>query len=449
MMISTKKISGNKKHSVEDKVNKKQRKYLHSNGKFRAQIICPCKRNCAKRIDVLKQREFYDAFKACINYTERTNFLRSISTRESMKENLNPVVKHSKKEKLHKYFLLNENNEQVQVCLRFLSNILCLKRSLVFRAISSIERNPNAEERRGKTNKKRIDARDIKFVAKFIEKFPSYESNSSTKYLHPRLNVTKMYKMYNELCQFQQRKALTETMFRKVFKKDFNLKFVKLSKRKCQQFSEYEHKRKPLVLSNAFIQHYQEKQDKHLSLVRCIRDNFLKTVETGKSVAGKTEVITFGFYRPVEIPYLKSNDAFYRRALWLYSFCILDELRNIAYIYVWDESIAKNTSEEIGSCLIKHILQFIPKDTEKLVLFSDPCSINRNIRVLLALIKSFDISIKSKIFLFLVIASTVAIVHFLKSIIRKRLSEKFSHRRTTSIQSNKRNQRIQSSRSLK
>lgn len=55
-------------------------------------------------------------------------------------------------------------------------------------------------------------------------------------------------------------------------------------------------------------------------------------------------------------------------------------------MYVWPESMASRGSQEVASCLLKHFMNFVPKDTQKIVLRSDACGgQNRNIKMSLML----------------------------------------------------------------
>lgn len=72
--------------------------------------------------------------------------------------------------------------------------------------------------------------------------------------------------------------------------------------------------------------------------------------------------------------------------MWCYNLCIYDEVHKIAYMYTWDESIGSRGSQEIGSCLIKHFLKYIPHDTKRITLLSDSCGgQNRNIKMAMIL----------------------------------------------------------------
>lgn len=55
-------------------------------------------------------------------------------------------------------------------------------------------------------------------------------------------------------------------------------------------------------------------------------------------------------------------------------------------MYVWDESVGSRGSQEIGSCLFKHFLEYVPHDTKRITLLSDSCGgQNRNIKITMML----------------------------------------------------------------
>lgn len=86
----------------------------------------------------------------------------------------------------------------------------------------------------------------------------------------------------------------------------------------------------------------------------------------------------------------ETSEFYFKRALWFNVLCLYDEVRNISYWYVWDETVAGRGAQEIGSCLYKHFIQFIPKDTRKVILYSNSSGKNRNIKISLMIQKNFD-----------------------------------------------------------
>lgn len=170
----------------------------------------------------------------------------------------------------------------------------------MFRSVKSLKTNPKAIDRLGSG------------------KFITYEScidfqKANTQYLHPRVNIRKMYQLYAESCVFQNRPILSETIFRVVFKTNFELSLVK---------------------SQTLIQM-----------------DLTKTVEMSQSFGENIEVFTFELQKVMDLPYLSNSDVFFKKQLWLSILTICDEVRDITYNYVWDETIESRESDSIASCL--------------------------------------------------------------------------------------------------
>ena len=74
--------------------------------------------------------------------------------------------------------------------------------------------------------------------------------------------------------------------------------------------------------------------------------------------------------------------------MWTYNFGIHDLKNNKAHFYVWNETIAKRGSSDIGSCLMHFIEHHIPSSFRKLVLFSDNCcGQNKNLNLCLLFLR--------------------------------------------------------------
>lgn len=309
---------------------------------FAAQLNCPCQRKCSDRVDVISQREIFETFKELQSKSAKVKYLRSIVKRNVVKENIDPIISIKKKEFHSEYILTNDVGQGEKVCLTFLSKLLGISPKKVYRAASTIESNPEGIDRRGKFPRS-SNYRDIDFLKNFIAKFTTYESHYSsprsiTKYLHPRLNQRKMYRLYCDTCQFKQRKVLSEHIFRKHFRNDFDFKFVKLSKQACKTCSVYGKSKQHSVRSVELNHQIEMKQKQHVDAAKEIKNNFIETVNFAKESVNRTEVFTFKMRRPFELPYLQEDDVYFKKLLWFHSFCIYDEVRNKPYIYVWNET---------------------------------------------------------------------------------------------------------------
>lgn len=208
---------------------------------FQPQVNCVCKRNCAQKIDVSRQQKIFDEFtKPSENWSSQTKLLRSLVTSKSVEPKLSPVINLKKRVNAHEYFLIDESGSLTTVCVSFFVKVFQITRKRVINAVSSAQKNPLAFELRGRFKRKRDISIDGKYLKEFIDKFVTYESSnhtldSNTKYLHPRLTLRRMYQLYQESCVSAERNMLSDRIFRKVFKNDFNLNFVNFAKPKCAE----------------------------------------------------------------------------------------------------------------------------------------------------------------------------------------------------------------------
>lgn len=265
--------------------------------------------------------------------------------------------------------------------------------SRLSRAINSISTNEICEENRGKYPTRKTDVADIEFLKSFISTFPAYEShysaaNSSKKYLSPNLNIIKMYREYELVTKFHKLKTLREWQFRHIFNTEFNLSFHALQTDTCKNCDQLKHALKAetcLVKQNELL----EKKTYHLACDSFIRTNFKRLVEVQSD--NKTVVLTFDLQRVLELPSIKTNQAYYKRQLWFYNLCVYNEAQKKATMYVWYESIGSKGSQEIASCLYRYFIDYVPQDTQNIILYSDSCGgQNRNIKMTLMLKKFLD-----------------------------------------------------------
>lgn len=366
---------------------------------FQPQVMCRCPRKCPQRISVVRQEEIFDCFYKLENWSKKTLYLRTLSKRVQAKEKLNPIIDLKKRNTYIQYYISDETGTQHQVCLAFLLNCVQISQSRMFRAVSTITTNENAKDVRGNFPTRKTKESDILFVKECIDSFPIYEShysnkntNSNKKYLSPHLTIIRMYREYCLKCNFKRRKPLSEIKFREIFNTEFNLSFARLKTdtcRKCDTFKALSQSQSHGSLQRANIE--QEKKE-HLQLVQKTSNEFHEIVKHASIPGNKTEVYTFDLQRALEMPVLQTSEVYYMRQLWLYNLGIYDEVRKTAYMYVWPESTASRGSQEIASCLYKHFMRFVPKDTEKIVLRSDACGgQNRNIKMALMLKKFLSI----------------------------------------------------------
>ncbi|KAH9629864.1 hypothetical protein HF086_006548 [Spodoptera exigua] len=98
------------------------------------------------------------------------------------------------------------------------------------------------------------------------------------------------------------------------------------------------------------------------------------------------ETITFDLQKTLPLPRISTNVVFYKRQLWLYNLGVHTGTNDQAYCYVWVEGEAGRGSQEVGSCLLKHMFQNLKPNVKKIILWSESCGgQNRNIKLVLIL----------------------------------------------------------------
>lgn len=250
--------------------------------------------------------------------------------------------------------------------------------------------NPYAVDRRGKHNKSKTSVADIEFFNQFVRSIPCYESEigtnpSSKKYLHPSLSVTRIYQLYENNCILKEKKVLSMSVFTKLFKSNFcHLQQFKSGKSSCSICQSICEQRKKKVLSPELLEQINQIENDHFEALRNMKSEFMHSAEIG------VDVFTFELQNPLDIPMLPVNESYDLKPLWLSNLCIFDEVRKIPYMFVWNETTAKRGPEEVGSCLLKHIINTISNDTKKVILYSDSTGLYRNAQVAMMLRNLFD-----------------------------------------------------------
>ena len=80
----------------------------------------------------------------------------------------------------------------------------------------------------------------------------------------------------------------------------------------------------------------------------------------------------FDFQQNLPSPTLHSNDMFYCRMLWTYTFALHNCSTNEGIMHLWNETVAKRGSSEVASCL-NSTLKTRHQNESHLILFSDGC----------------------------------------------------------------------------
>lgn len=378
--VETKNSKECDKGETEKKLSPKRKKTVPNKKPFKGQINCPCRLRCAQNIDILTQKSIFDEYNG-LNWSYKTRFLRSLTERKPTKKNLNPTKNVKKRNFVSKYFVCADDGIKHQICSSFLTKILRISRKTLYRAIESVERNPDAIDLRGKYPTRKTDFRDIQFCRQFINKFATFDTHHNYKYLHPRLRIKTMYHLYCRTFEsINDRKMLSKYMFRKIFMRDFNLRTFKRTK-KCEVCTVLKNNQCSMVLRAKGKLQIKQNIKMHKSEIKSIQREFFNCVENATEGEG-IEVFTFGMQTSQEIPSVPEKSSLQFRPLWCHNFCVYDEVRGKGYMFFWSEIVASKGTKEIAACLYKHFRSNIEQNSSQIILYSDPNSgQTRNIKL--------------------------------------------------------------------
>lgn len=337
-----------------------------------------CRYNCAKFSEEQRQNIHKEFWKTG-SWQLQTSFIRKSVTISKPKRAKKDTNKHKQKSSVISL-------EGQRVCKEFflrtldISNRRFTKAALETTMIEGL--SPIDKRGRHPPSNKISEAR-INKVKEHINSFPRYRShysrnqNPNKRYLAPNLSITKMYQLYKIKCEEENITPVKPWIYRRIFNTDFNLSFYKLRSDTCNTCdkanvaikSEKDTTKKKKLQIELEIHHRKVKQT---------LDEKKKDIEKIKN-NNDIHMITFDLQKTLPTPCLKSNLAYYKRALWTYNLGIHNCQNGHAFMFMWPENIGSRGASEIGSCLLKYIKEYLPSGVRHLIAYSDSCGgQNRN-----------------------------------------------------------------------
>lgn len=280
------------------------------------------------------------------------------------------------------YYLKNSAGETHRVCLKF----FCGTFSISHRVVENCARNMSGnglyigrDKRIGVQPPNTTPLETIQLVKEHIDSFPRIESHycrrdSQKQYLSPDLNISKMYRLYkDDFCVQKNVQAVSLFVYQKTFHEyDPRLDFYKPKKDQCSLCNSYNTAKDKEPLQEDYSNHKQREKE---AMQMKSDDKQKSQTEKGKTFRS----ISFDLQAILSIPHAGDNQIYYKHKLNVYNFTIYDASNSDGHcFFVWDETHGNKGSVEIGSCLLKYLLN-LPKTVTHVASFSDTCGgQNRN-----------------------------------------------------------------------
>lgn len=289
-------------------------------------------------------------------------------------------------------YSLSIDGESVTVCKNFFLHTFQVSNGRMLRALKKLRTEGRVDDQRGRhVSWKRTHEADLQVVRQHIDSFPAHQShytrkhNPNRKYLPDNLNVRLMYKLYVERCKNENLPTVTESRYRDIFNTEFNLHFHSPLKDTCSSCDTFKAKIGTMGTPED-RRIFEEEHNAHLQKAENAR-TFMKS-DAEKSRHDKTTYsFTFDLEKALPFPVLTTSVAYYKRNMYVYNLGCHDLSTGKGYMYAWDETVASRGSQEISSCIIKHINTHAAS-ANKIIMYSDSCTgQNRNIKVTLSLLR--------------------------------------------------------------
>ncbi|KAK3923712.1 RNA replicase polyprotein [Frankliniella fusca] len=278
------------------------------------------------------------------------------------------------------HYFLEVDGQKHQVCKSTFLDTLCLSETFV-RNIQKKKRTSQGgiipDDARGNHKPVHVlPAEKEEAVMKHINSFPSYVSHysrSQTKslYFPSNLSYKKMYKLYKQA----DNPYVSYSVYKKLAKKT-GKKFKKPSKDTCGKcdklkiqinVSDGEVKRQAEIE----LEIHQRKAEEAYATKRRLKEEALNT--------DNMALLVYDLEQCLPTPMLRCGESYYTRQLNTFNLTVYDTKSKLTYCYMWNEVDGGRSANAIASCLLRHILEYVPEGVERLILFSDACtSQNRN-----------------------------------------------------------------------
>lgn len=348
---------------------------------------CNCPKECQETISNENRLTEFRKFYALGSYDAQNMFLAACVKEKPVKRSYVTVSSDNSKKKTYtrEYYL-----KDVLVCKKMFLKTLQTTSKRVNTSLCK-KRNNCINDKRGKMQgvHNKATSEDEAFLINVIKKLPTYVSHyrrancNDTKFLRSDMTCPNIYKLYSDEANVAGQKVLSYAKFKHVFLTKFNLRTKPLKKDTCNKCDYYDSKKKQASEEEKAL--VEDAHSKHLQKAQFLQ-NQLKIDRKLAQEDPCTETITFDLQKTLPLPRIPTNVVFYKRQLWVYNLGIHTGSNDQAHCNVWVEGEAGRGSQEVGSCLIKHVIERLGGGVKHLILWSDSCGgQNRNIKLTLML----------------------------------------------------------------
>ena len=355
---------------------------------------CDCPKACFVLLGEEAVQEIFTQYWGIGDHDAQTAYLSKMVT---TKPTSNPQPGNSRRKSTYEWSVYSANRRTV-VCKKAFLSIHNISDKRVRHMLSKMGETGVApvDQRGRKTPPNKTPDEVLQLVDDHIRTLPTCSSHYSRAksrnrvYLPPGYSQSRCYDYFKQWCaerDVAEHSIASFDAYRRRFSA-FNIGARPPVVDTCSFCDRNENEMRVATVNNDV--HLQErlKAGMRLHLVKAdVAKNIMKAYQ-GDRVDDRF-VIAMDLQQTLATPRLATNVAYYRRKMWTYNFGVHDIKENVApALFVWNETVAKRGSCEIGSCLKMYIDTYVPANIKKLVIFSDNCGgQNKNLNLCLLLLR--------------------------------------------------------------
>ncbi|CAG7821268.1 unnamed protein product [Allacma fusca] len=271
-----------------------------------------------------------------------------------------------------------------QVCEKMFLTTLCMKDSSLRKTKLKLQQGVTKfDDGRGRTRgvHKNLITEEVKGrIRQHILALPSTESHYSRRegggqrrYLDAGLSIARLHAFYNDEMNLKQLPTCKLSSYRHIFKSEFDLKFGNPVSDSCGYCDDWyasiaretnaakkaklrqEHSDHLLIAENTRKAHQQDRNDPERSVF---------------SITTDMEKVLF-------LPQLTCGEIYFKRTLTTYNLGIHETGTKNAFMYLWDQTVAKSCAQDVISCIWKYITNSFEilgnSESRSFIIWSDRC----------------------------------------------------------------------------
>lgn len=349
--------------------------------------LTACRLKCSQQISDAERNNIFQAYYNLSRDSKRLFLLAHCKKIVPNRRRKDKNEVNSRKKYTFQFFF-EVNAKKVQVCKNFFLGTLSVSQKTIYNVheTKNISGNTPRVTLQGRHTKHIISEEAKNAVRDHIKSIPKIDSHycrahTQREYVESTLNIRKMYELYKETMEEQNKEAVKESQYRFIFNTEFNIFFQVPKKDRCDicelvKLSSAENKN----IENDL----QEKYEKHITEKKaCLA---LRTRDRESAGA----VLSFDLQNVLTCPKAEISKFFYKSKLSVYNLTAHFSTDNQVYCSFWDEHLMGRKGCDLASALYRILLKVLEDhpDLEHLTLWSDSCvAQNRNSIMSFALAK--------------------------------------------------------------